>query len=59
LRYYRNKVTPQGEDEVEATLTLQYDQAQPDQLRFGLVAFAQQEIRVSFEDSGLSREDDN
>ena len=51
--------TVEGDDEVEATLTLQYDQAHPDRVTFVAVVFAQQEVHVSFEDHDLSREDDN
>lgn len=56
---YRRSGTVEGEDEIEATLTMQYDQAHPDQVELGTVTFAQQELHVSFEDSDLSRDDDN
>ena len=56
---FRRSGSVEGDDEVEATLTLQYDQAHPDRVTFGAVAFAQQEVHVSFEDGDLSREDDN
>lgn len=56
---FRRSGTVEGDDEIEATLTLHYDQSQPYQVSLGPVAFAQQEIHVSFEDSDLSRDDDN
>lgn len=52
---YRRSGTVEVEDNVDATTVLQYDQAHPDQVSLG----AQQEVHVSFEDSGLSRDDDN
>ncbi|MFO0806251.1 MAG: hypothetical protein U0791_24370 [Gemmataceae bacterium] len=55
---FRRSGTVEGDDEAEVTLTLQYDQAHPDQITFGTVAFAQKEIHVSFEDGDLSRDDD-
>ncbi len=55
---FRRSGTVEGDDEAAVTLTLLYDQAHPEQVTFGTVAFAQQEVHVSFEDGDLSREDD-
>src|SRR5262249_33433891 len=53
---FRRSGSVQGEDELEATLTLQYDPANPDQVTLGAVTFTKQDVHVSVDDHDLQRE---
>ena len=55
---WRRSGSIEGDAEMEATLTLQYDPAQPDQVTFEAVKFAKPEIEVGFEDHELTQETD-
>lgn len=51
---YRRSGSVEGDVELEAKVTLQYDPEEPDQVTFETVSFAQQDVDVSFEDGDLT-----
>jgi hypothetical protein len=55
---FRRSGSVEGEAELEAALTVNYDKARPDQVTLGGVKFTKPEVEVGFDDHDLQREDD-